>query len=56
MVRFNFGVPKESDVRIVLTDVSGVELSVLVEGHFPAGKYVGGSSRKGCCRACISTV
>lgn len=46
-VHFGFGVPTESDVRIVLTDISGTELSVLVEGHFPAGKYVGGILTQG---------
>ncbi len=41
LVRFSFDVPKESSINIVLTDFSGSELFTIVEGRFPAGRYVG---------------
>ncbi|GAB1430225.1 hypothetical protein MASR2M18_10580 [Ignavibacteria bacterium] len=41
IVRFGFDVPIESDIRIVLTDISGIEQFVILEGHFPAGHFIG---------------
>lgn len=42
IVHFGFDVPIESDIRIVLTDISGIEQFVILEGRFPSGHFIGG--------------